>query len=355
VKDKCIMIIQRRQFISAVAASVLSLRPGQAQPHTHPTLDIHVHLFGTGDSGSGCRLSPKITDGLQFRSLKWALGIDKKGKTLDEGYRVALVEMLKTSGLAKAAILGQDAVYDANGQPDWNRTSFYTPNDYVFKFTAQHSDLTVPCPSINPQRRDAIDELERVHTRGARLFKIHPPTQGVDVSDRKHTKFFKKCAELKMIVMVHTGHEHSAPVLDKELANPQRLELALDQGATVIACHCGTGWPSDQSDQLPFFLNLLKHYPNLWGDTAVLGTPGRVRDFYRLLDDPLTKSRLLHGSDFPFPIGPGAFVERIGHETVQEISKETNWLRKDFLLKDALGIGQASAERAYALVLGKMS
>src|SRR5262245_56329164 len=144
------MIIHRREFISAVAASVLSIRLGQAQQPAHPTLDIHVHLFGIGDSGSGCRLSSKITDGLQFRSLKWALGIDKKCKTLDEGYGTVLVEMLKTSGLTKAAILGQDAVYDGNGQPDWNRTSFYVPNDYVFKFSAQHSELTIPCPSINP-------------------------------------------------------------------------------------------------------------------------------------------------------------------------------------------------------------
>ena len=237
------MTTSRRQFLAAVSTSAFALQFGKAISLSLPTLDLHVHLFGTGDSGSGCRLAAKITDGLQFRSLKWALGIDRKGKTLDEGYSAVLAEMLKTSWLTKAAILGQDAAYDANGQPDWNRTSFYTPNDYVFQFATQHPELMIPCPSINPQRRDAIAELERVHKQGARLFKIHPPTQGVDISDPKHTRFFKKCADLKMIVMVHTGHEHSAPVLDKEFANPQRLELALDQGATVVACHCGTGWP----------------------------------------------------------------------------------------------------------------
>jgi mannonate dehydratase len=317
-------------------------------------LDLHVHLFGTGDSGSGCRLSKAITDGLQFRSLNFVLGIDKKGKTLDEGYEACLAEHVRGSGLPKVAIVGQDAVYDSKGEPAWERTNFYTPNPYVFHVAGRHAGTMIPCPSINPQRKDALDELERIHRQGARLFKIHPPTQSVDVADRRFTKFFRRCAELKLVVMVHTGHEHSAPVRkeDIDLANPRRLELALDQGTTVVACHCGTGWPSDSPDQLPFFLNLLKRYPNLWGDTAVLGTPQRVRDFYRLLDDPLARSRLLHGSDFPFPVAPTAFAARVGAEKLKEMSKETNWIKKDWALKNALGIGAASAEQAYSLVLG---
>src|SRR5438270_13867268 len=86
------------------------------------------------------------------------------------------------------------------------------------------------------------------------------------------------------------------------LAAPRRLELALDQGCTVVACHAGTGWKTDTPDQLPEFLALLKRYPKLWGDTAVLGTAGRVRDFTRLLEHPPARDRLLHGCDFPFPV-----------------------------------------------------
>jgi uncharacterized protein len=320
-----------------------------------PRMDLHVHLFGTGDSGSGCRLSKAITEGLQFRTLKVLLGIEKKGKSLDEGYVAVLAEQVKGSGLTKIAILGQDAVYNPRGEVDWEHTNFYVPNDYVFRVANEHSDGMVPCPSINPQRKDSLDELDRINGKGARLFKIHPPTQSVDVADPRHAKFFKRCADLKIIVMVHTGHEHSAPVRkgDIDLANPRRLERALDQGATIVACHCGTGWPSDEPDQLPFFLNLLKRYPNLWGDTAVLGSSQRVRDFYRLLDDPLARSRLLHGSDFPFPIGPAAFSQRVSKEDLQRLGREPNWIKKDWALKEALGIGRASAEKAYELVLGK--
>jgi hypothetical protein len=292
-------------------------------------------------------MAKSITNGLQFRILVEVLRLRQKGKTLDEGYERVLAEQVKESGLSKAAILGQDAIYDRHGKASWDRTSFYVPNDYVFAVVARHSETMIPCPSINPDRADALEELARCHEKGARLFKIHPPTQGVDVADRKHLQFFRRCAELDMVVMVHTGHEHSAPVLDKDLASPRRLELALDQGCTVVACHAGTGWTTDQPDQLPEFLALLKRHPKLWGDTAVLGTPGRVRDFARLLEVPQACERLLHGSDFPFPAAPSAFAARIGEPTARRLDRETNWLKKDLDLKEALGIGRASARRAY--------
>lgn len=341
----------RREF-TASALAMMAGTPLLAQTTPKPSLDLHVHLFGTGDSGSGCRLSQGIQNGVQFRALTLALGIRSKGKTLDEGYVNVLVEQVMFSGLTKVAVLSQDAMYDARGEPDWKNTSFYVPNDYVIKVAGQHKETMIPCPSINPMRKDAIDELERIHNKGAKLFKIHPPTQGVNVADPAFTRFYRRCAELKIVIMVHTGHEHSAPVIDKDLANPSRLELMLDQGPTVIACHSGTGWPSDTPDQLPAFTLLLKRYPNLWGDTAVLGTAKRDRDFYRLLDAAGVRDRLLHGSDFPFPVSPSVFEQRIGKEAVQAIAKEKSWIGKDYQLKVALGIGRASAERAWQVVMG---
>jgi predicted TIM-barrel fold metal-dependent hydrolase len=327
--------------------------PAPADDEPEPLLDIHVHLFGVGDAGTGCRMQKAITDGWQFKGLAWALGLRKRAKTLDEGYEHALLEHVKKSELGKAAILGQDAAYDHKGKADWSRTSFFVPNDYVFTVVARHAETMIPCPSINPDRGDALDELNRCHAKGARLFKIHPPTQGVDVAHRKHEKFFRRCKDLGMVVLVHTGHEHSAPVIDKDLANPKRLERALDQGCTMVACHAGTGWATDTPDQLPEFLNLLKRYKNLWGDTSVLGTPGRVRDFGRLLKEPLARERLLHGSDFPFPVSASAFADRIGRTPAERIDKERSWLKRDLDLKEALGIGRASAKRGYELARGR--
>jgi len=349
----------RRSFLAGALASPwwasAIMKPAFSEEALQrPTLDIHVHLFGIGDANTGCRISEQITGDRTFKQLIDMLRLRVPGKTMDERYEEVLVQQLNTSGLTKAAILGQDAVYDRNGKVDWPRTSFFVPNDYIFTVVARHAGLMIPCPSINPNRADAIDELIRCHERGARLLKIHPPTQGVDVSDPRHTKFFRCCSERNMIVLVHTGHEHSAPVIDKNLAAPRRLELALEQGCTVVACHAGTGWIGDCPDQLPEFVALLQRYPKLWGDTAVLGTSGRVRDVERLLEDKeLVRSRLLHGSDFPFPATPMAFAARIGAPAAKQIAAELNLLKKDFDLKEALGLGRSSAIRAYELVSGR--
>jgi uncharacterized protein len=344
----------RRRFLAgAIAASCAASQSaavcGQAAPQAGKTLDIHVHLFGTGDAGSGCRLSKATSEGPLLEYLAARLRIRGRAKTLDEGYVLALAEQVEKSGLDKAAILAQDAVYDRNGKPDWGRTHFYVPNDYLLQVVARHPKM-IPCVSINPERADAVAELDRCAAKGAKLLKIHPPTQGVDIADKKHAKFFRRCAEVKMVVMVHTGHEHSAPVVNVKLADPRKLELALDSGCTVVACHCGTGWQQDAPDMLPGFLAMVRKYKDLWGDTAVLGSAGRVRDFQRLLGDPLARERLLHGSDFPFPATPLAFAGVLGLKKALLLQAKNNWMEQDLALKEAMGIGRASAERAYRLV-----
>jgi hypothetical protein len=186
--------------------------------------------------------------------------------------------------------------------------------------------------------------------------RLSPAIQGVDIARPKHAKFFRRCAEKKVLVMVHTGHEHSGPVIDIELARPEKLRLALDEGCTVVACHCGSGRPTDRPDMLPGFLKMLREYEkqgNLWGDTSVLGGYKRSRDFERLLADDFAKTRLLHGSDFPFLPLPLEFAGKIGALKAAALQLDPNFIRQDFALKDALGIARPSAERAYGLVCGK--
>ncbi|MBI1899816.1 MAG: amidohydrolase family protein [Planctomycetia bacterium] len=356
----------RRRFVAAAAISPwLAQRAAQAlavEPPARParerapTLDIHIHLMGAGDDRSGCVVSQAVQKGPLFKLLVEKLQLRDKAPTLDQAFVQTLAGQLKDSGVDKGVVLAQDAVYDAQGRPDWRKTHVYVPNDYLLKVVAQYSDLMVPCVSINPARADALDELNRCLEKGVRVLKIHPPIQGVDIAERKHRGFFRRCAEKKVLVMVHTGHEHSAPVVDIELARPEKLRPALDEGCTVVACHSGTGREHDRPDMLQEFFRLLRDYEkqgNLWGDTAVLGSYGRTRDFARLLADDLAKSRLLHGSDFPFPAIPLGFAGTIGATKAAVLQLEKNLIRQDFALKEALGIGRASAEQAYRLVVGK--
>ena len=330
-----------------------ALYPGQFIANYSMGIDIHVHLFGTGDAGSGCRLSEAKSKGLLFRFFARKLGLRGRAKTLDESYVLALAEQIEQSGLAQAVVLAQDAVYDEGGKPDWRRTHFYVPNDYLFQVVARYPQWMIPCVSINPQRADAIGELDHCAAKGARVLKIHPPTQGVDLADKRYVPFFCRCAALKMVVMVHTGHEHSAPIMDAQLANPRKLERALGEGCTVVACHCGSGWWWDRPDMLPDFLRMARKHRNLWGDTAVLGSAGRSRDLRRLLAEKEVRNRLLHGSDFPFPSFPLVFAGALGPKKAIALKRIGNWMKQDLALKEALGIGMASAERAQRLMCGE--
>jgi predicted TIM-barrel fold metal-dependent hydrolase len=346
-------MLSRRTFgalcVSA-AASACCTRPAAAPDPQVRSLDLHTHLFGDGSGGSGMRISAAVRQSPTFETLIRALGIAGE-PDLDAAYLRCLVEQAKWSGLDRVVLLGQDGVYKEDGTPDDLLTSFLTPNDDVFAACAAHPDLLVPCPSINPDRRDAIAELDSCVARGARVLKIHPPIQRVDVSDPRHRPFFRACARHDILVMVHTGHEHSAPIFDIDLANPRRLEQALAAGCRVVACHAGSGRTTDEPDFVPDFVEMTRRHEKLFGDTSILCTPGRERDLLRLLAVPHVRERLVHGSDFPFPSVPAGFADQIGQHRANELTSDRNFLRRDLQLKRALGLDR-SVTRAAQLLFG---
>jgi hypothetical protein len=62
-----------RRSVSGAAAAPAPVSQAEATAgqvtQAGKTLDIHVHLFGAGDAGSGCRLSKASAGGLPFKYL----------------------------------------------------------------------------------------------------------------------------------------------------------------------------------------------------------------------------------------------------------------------------------------------
>ena len=121
----------RRGFLAGAVAAFWGASPSatvkaDGSAKAGKVLDIHVHLFGVGDAGSGCRLSKASSKSGLFQYLAGKLRLGKRAKTTDEGYVLALAEQVEKSGLDKAVILAQDAVYDRRGKPDWNKSSSST-------------------------------------------------------------------------------------------------------------------------------------------------------------------------------------------------------------------------------------
>ena len=195
--------------------------------------------------------------------------------------RNRLLRQLRSSQLDFAVVLAQDAVYRADGSRDDDATHFYVANDYVLALAAE-CEKVVPGCSINPIRKDALRELERCRAAGARLIKVHTAIQGVDPSRPEFEPFYRLAAELDVVLMFHTGYEHSCTVVSQQYTDPRKLARALDTGRPVIAAHCGTCAFFDREDYFPRFVEMMGRYDNLFGDTAIMASLIRARSLKRL-------------------------------------------------------------------------
>jgi predicted TIM-barrel fold metal-dependent hydrolase len=332
--------LDRRAFLLGALGAPLAACRGQTPPTPAtpaPILDAHVHLFGTGDGGSGCFLSPAQRERHNYRFFLRLLDLREDGR-MDETYVERLLAQLHAAPVQQALLFAQDGRYDRDGRFDRESTHFFTPNDWLFDVCARAPDRLLPCASINPRRRDALHEAERCKARGARAVKVHPPTQDVDPADPAFVPFWRTLAELGLVLIVHTGTEHASHVTGFEVCDPARLEPALREGCTVVAAHAGFGSFLDGLDFFPSLQTLVRRYDRLYCDTAVLASMFRWRNLPRLIADDAVLSRTIHGSDWPFPSNPAVFWNRLGPGALGRLVGERNLFARDLELKRALGL-----------------
>ncbi len=84
-------------------------------------------------------------------------------------------------------------------------------------------------------------ELERLKEAGVPGIKLHPPYADIDIDDPRYVAILRKCRDLGLIVLTHSGLDIGIP---GSLASvPDKVRRALDQTGpmTFIAAHMG-GW-----------------------------------------------------------------------------------------------------------------
>ena len=326
-------------------------------------IDCHVHILGTGSSGSGCAINLRGLRWLQARFLVWNLGLPQSclsiggnrrrcwwSKSLEEDrsrrdagaprkdfdsvYVDSVVRWVRESALDCTLALACDHVRDDAGRAVPEQDAFFTPNDYVLALAQTYPEL-LPCVSIHPAREDALDELEKCIAGKAVAMKCLPLYHNIDCSAPRYRAFWERMAKARMVLLAHTGGELSLPVRNAALADPQVLRLPLECGVTVIAAHCGTN-SLYEKNYFDGFCEMLAQYPNLYGDNSGMNTPFRSRHFKRLLE---VSDRIVHGSDLPIPIS--AFWAKlrglIDSAEAKRIQQERNPLQRDYLIKQALG------------------
>ena len=303
-------------------------------------VDMHVHLIGNGRSGSGCWSRLNSYRKFCARYLLRGIGfdVDLDAEDFDGQYAAFLARLVRESSLSHAVVLAHEEVYDENGKK-MDFGSFHTSNEWTLEASRRHPEL-LAAVSIHPARPDAIDELHRCAEAGAVMMKLLPPSQNVDCSRPAYRPFWEAMAKLRLPFLSHTGGEYTVPVVNRRLFNPEMLRLPLECGVTVIAAHAGTrsAPPGFEPNHVSTFLRLTGEFPNLFADTSALNTPNRSHGLKTCLR-PEVQPRIVHGSDFPVPVGAlwARLRGLVNGEQARRASTTANVLERDYQLKVAMG------------------
>ena len=281
-------------------------------------------------------MSRTLLDSLPFRFMRWKFGLVGEDANTERTLEALLARTVAGANPVNAAVvLAFDAVHDAAGKRDAARTHFEVGNDYVRDVTRKYPGLLYGA-SIHPYRRDAVSELERVAKDGAVLIKWLPITQDIDPSDARCFAFYEALADLKMPLLSHTGWERTLPTANDRVADPALLRPALERGVTVIAAHCGTRSFFGESCHVDSFMRMAREWEHCYGDTSALNLPTRAYGWRRLLEDDVVREKLVHGSDWPIlPLPP---LRHTGLRGAIECLREPNWMKRDALVKQRLGL-----------------
>jgi len=309
-------------------------------------IDCHVHLAALGTPDNGCYISPRRLNSALFRFLRWKhrLPVDDAGRSNRQYVEDLRAELRRSRHVTKAVLLGMDGVYDSSGRLDEGKTEFLVGNDYVLGLARTYPEEFLPGVSINPQRRDALEELERCAAAGAVLVKVLPNSQGFDPGGRRYAPFYRKLAQLKLPLLSHVGYEFTLAARDQSAGDPDRLRTALDEGATVIAAHgCSSGLVVCER-HVPTFLDLVRRYPNFFSDVSALTLPNRFGMLLRLRRQPETHERLLFGTDYPHLVFRWPCRGRTKEARAGEPGGTDNRFDKQYRFLMDLGIGFRSLE-----------
>ena len=307
-----------------------------------PIIDCHVHVSAvTPGHGS---MSRRLLDSAAFRFMRWRFRLRGQDERTERDLEAILARTIQqTEQLDAAVVLAFDAVYTPGGQRDEANTHLFVTNEYVIELAVRNPQMLFGA-SVHPYRRDALAELERCVRAGAVLMKWLPIVQGMNPADARCFEFYDALAHYKLPLLAHTGGEQSLPRIDDALAAPELLIPALQRGVTVIMAHCGTRSRPFETDYLSQFMRLAKEYEHCYGDTSALNLPTRTYCWKALLADPQVRAKLIHGSDWPIIALPPA--RQIGIRGALEAMREPNWMRRDVIIKQKLGLDEAYWRRA---------
>ncbi len=321
-------------------------------------IDIHIHIGGPGDSGSGCRMSDRFIFSPAFVAMLIALKASPF-EVKDEKIEEIIVGAIDASRkIDYAVLLALDGVF-RDGEYIEDESHLVVPNDHVIRI-AQNNPRILFGASVHPYREETamIDETRRCVDNGAVLFKWIPSAQQIDPEDERCTPFYEVLSENHVPLLCHTGSELAVPTsrpATNDFNDPRKLKTALDRGVKVIAGHCATpylgGFLPEDRNYFDLLIDMLKKADSnnwkLFADVSAFCTPTRIPYLHAINElignSEIDPGRFLFGSDFPIPIIDINMYD--GHLSLKEmldhLKEEGNPLDNNYDILKEFGIHES--------------
>lgn len=291
-------------------------------------IDPHLHNLGYDE---GNYVNPVVTGRrvakwpiyAKFLAIHIAAGISTPEGSTEEARR-RLHLYAKHFPKFHGIILPIHKAISQHGEVELSHTVLSLANQAAMKtrddFENDERSRLFAAVSIHPYSPDWKTQLNEAYNQGVRLVKWLPP-QGIKPDAEDLTEFYQAMVDLDMVLIAHSGPEHTIPCRQKcrDWGNPLRFRKALQLGLWVILAHCGHGDLIPDLDNPPkvvpgyeLFTRLAKEAQNwpgkLFGDVAgIIGhyDPGFIQKLLEMSCEP--GIRIVYGSDHPLPnlVQPG--------------------------------------------------
>lgn len=305
--------------------------------------DCHIHIVALGRENSkkyGNIVRLGLSQKLSYTYIARYHGLSLGDPHFNEKYISIINDQIRDSRfIHKGVVFGLDGVYDESGKLNRQKTSFMITNEYVYDSIRGKKNLLFGA-SINPLRKDALKELDRVAKQKAALIKVLPNVQGFEPDDPKLKKFYREMAKKKIPLLAHTGYEFAIKSVKQSYGHPKRLRLALDEGVKVIAAHGGSTGLVFIERFKKTLLDLIRDYPHFYLDVSALSVLTRLGIVPFLRRHEEVKKRLIFGTDFPLPLNiyPFRYLYLLNGKTAAQIRGVKNYFDRYVTLLQALGL-----------------
>ena len=282
--------------------------------------DMHVHIAGTGDGGSGMVVNPamdSVAHPILFAQKRTFMdaACASGRSSVDEAYLNRLLQLASAfpSG-TKFMLYAMEKFHGDSAHADLAHTGIHVPNAYVRKLAKTYPQRFEWVASVHPARSDAVTILEQCIADGACAVKWLPSAMGIDPASSQCDAFYATLKQHNLPLIVHTGTELSVNGKghSQDHNNPLRLRRPLAAGVRIVAAHCASlgkdfdwdrGGNPEKRNSFELFTRLMNepNGKNLYGDLSAIPQFHRYGILPGLLENQAWHSRLLNSSDYPLP------------------------------------------------------